>query len=137
MKRKENDMKKRVILTMLPIIAIAFETLPYGAVLKFATSDADIVNIQTYSYFDLVPFGYANFGPFLTAILTLLILVFAALNLFKPNDKISKAITVSSVIAVITSLMPLMFGVAYFSVIGAIITLILIIEVLVSILLKD
>ncbi len=129
-------MKKRVILTMLPIIAIAFETLPYGAVLRFA-SDAERVDIQTYSYFDLVPFGYANFGPLLTAILTLILLVIAAISLFKPNLKLNRTILITSIIAVITSLMPLMYGVAYFSLVAVMISVVLSCEVAVSIFMKE
>ncbi len=129
-------MKKRVILTMLPIIAIAFETLPYGAVLRFA-SDAERVDIQTYSYFDLVPFGYANFGPLLTAILTVVLLIIASINLFKPNLKLNRTILITSIIAVITSLMPLMYGVAYFSLVAVMISVVLAYEVAISMFMKE
>lgn len=128
-------MKKRIVLSMLPIMAIACETLPYGAILRFA-SDAECIDIETFSYFDPVPFGFGNFGPLLTAILTVIILILTAINLFKTNKVIENVITVISILAVITSLMPLMFGFVYLSLVGAIISIILIAEAVLSIFMK-
>ncbi len=126
-------MRKRILLAILPVVAVIFEALPYGAVLRFA-SEAERIDIHTYSYFDLTPYGYANFGPLLTAILTVIILILALIYVFLPKKKLKSAITVVSLIAVITSLMPLMFGVAYFTPIAVVITVLLFCEVIASIL---
>ena len=68
-------MKKRFQYLLLPIITLILEILPYGAVCNFAPSPTERIR-KTFSYFDLIPFGYANFAPFLTAIITCAILAF-------------------------------------------------------------
>ena len=60
---------KKVCLAVLPALTIALELLPFGAVCIFATSPTERVK-ETFSYFSLTPFGYANFAPLITAILT-------------------------------------------------------------------
>ena len=49
-------MKKRFLYLVLPIITLILEALPYGAVCIFATSPTDRIR-ETFSYFDLTPFG--------------------------------------------------------------------------------
>ena len=60
---------KKVCLAVLPALTIVLELLPLGAVCIFATSPTERVK-ETFSYFSLTPFGYANFAPLITAILT-------------------------------------------------------------------
>ena len=60
-------MKKRLLYLFLPIVTLILEILPYGAVCNFANPEGKPWRM-TFSYFDLTPFGYANFAPFLTAI---------------------------------------------------------------------
>ena len=67
------DMKKRLFHLLLPVWILILELLPYGAVCIYATPGATCRS--TYSYFDLIPFGYANFAPLITAVLTCVILV--------------------------------------------------------------
>lgn len=68
-------MKKvtRILLVIFPLAALILELLPNGVVLNFANPEGEPWR-HTYSYFSLTPFGYANFGPFLTAILTCVLL---------------------------------------------------------------
>ena len=89
-------------------------------------SDIDLgAVLRTYSYFSLTAFGYANFGPFITAILTCALLALAVIYLFKPRKGLKTAILNVSGFATVASLMPLMFGFDYITVIGVIITLLL------------
>ena len=67
-------MKKRFLYLVLPIITLILEVLPYGAVCIFASSPTDRIR-ETFSYFDLTPFGYANFAPLFTAIITCLVFI--------------------------------------------------------------
>jgi len=53
---------KKVCLAVLPALTIVLELLPFGAVCIFATSPTERVK-ETFSYFSLTPFGYANFAP--------------------------------------------------------------------------
>ena len=102
-------MKKRIPYLLLPLITLILEILPYGAVCNFATETRRIREL--YSYFDLTPYGYANFAPFLTALLTCIILVLLA-------------------VGAVLSLCPLLLGIDCFSVVGALISLSLLAEFL-------
>lgn len=119
------------IYVILPIIAIILELLPYGAVLRMGGPEENgefVYYVSTYSYFDLTPFGFANFGPLLTAILTGVLLVLGGIYLYKKEDKWLNRLKGFSGVAVFTSLMPLMFGIEFFSVVGALISAVLILE---------
>lgn len=122
-------MKKRFLYLLLPIITLILEILPYGAVCVFAPSPTERVK-ETFSYFDLTPFGYANFAPFLTAIITCLIFVLLLVFCIKGN--VRTAIKAKNIlyVAVIMSLGPLVFGIAYFSLVAGLITLSLVAELL-------
>ena len=111
---------KKIRLLILPIITIVLEILPYGAVLVFAPSPTDR---ETFSYFSLTPFGYANFAPFITAMLTCVVLLLALISI--KQKRVCKALFIVSLVAAVISLLPLAFGFSYFSIVGVIITLML------------
>ena len=116
--------RKKILLSMLCIVALALELLPYSVVLNFANPEGEPWR-KTFSYFDMTPFGYANFGPFLTAVLTCALLVFLFIGYFKFGRGINTAIRNISGVAIVTSLLPLIFGLRYVTVIGIIITVLL------------
>ena len=66
---------KKISLVVFPALTIVLEALPMGAVCTFAISPTERVR-ETFSYFSLIPFGYANFAPLITAILTVVIFCF-------------------------------------------------------------
>ncbi|MCD8127059.1 MAG: hypothetical protein LUD82_06270 [Clostridiales bacterium] len=117
----------------MPTAAVLLELLPYGAVLNFGVQaeDGSIDTIRkTYSYFSLTPFGYALFGPLLTAILSCLLLAVGVLYLWAGKGK--SALNGLSVIAVLMSLSPFLFGVRCFTVPGALISALLLAEAVVA-----
>ena len=116
--------KKKTPMLILPIAALILEILPYGAVCVFAADKGERIR-QTFSYFDLTPFGNANFGPFITAILTCTLVVLAIVYALKQSKGLNTAIMNVSGIATVTSLMPLLYGMDFFSVVGAVITVLL------------
>jgi len=120
-------MKKRLFYLILPIITLILEILPYGAVCNFANPEGEPWR-KTFSYFDLTPFGYANFAPLLTAIITCLILVLIVVYCIKGN--VRTAIKAKNIlfVAIVMSLGPLVFGITYFSMVGGLITLSLVAE---------
>ena len=122
-------MKKRFMYLVLPIITLILEVLPYGAVCIFASSPTDRIR-ETFSYFDLTPFGYANFAPFLTALITCLIFVLLLIYWLKGNTVFAIKAKNILFVATVMSLGPLVFGLSYFSVVGALITTCLIAELL-------
>ena len=97
--------------------ALILELLPTGAVLVFmGDPGTGKVFRNTYSYFDLTVYGYANFTPLLTGLLTIAILVLSILTLcrFQRAVRTRNAAFICTVIALVLSLLPpIFFGVNY------------------------
>ena len=126
-------MKKRFLYLLLPIITLILEILPYGAVCNFArpAADGSIGHFrELYSYFDLTPFGYANFAPLITAVISCVVLLIVIIFCFSGKQKL--AIIARNILFICTlfSLGPLLFGINYFSIVGALITISLVAELL-------
>lgn len=121
--------QKRLLYLILPVITLILEILPYGAVCNFANPEGDPWR-KTFSYFDMTPFGYANFAPLITAIITCLI--FGLLVGYCITGKQGWAAKAKNILYVGTvfSLGPLVFGISYFSIVGALITASLLAELL-------
>ena len=93
-------------------IALVLEVLPIGVVMVFATSPTK-QTIEVYSYFSLLPVGYANFTPLLTGILTILIILLGVIALFRFDKaaSIRRTIFVCSIISLLFSIVPVfLFG---------------------------
>lgn len=116
---------KKISLVVFPALTIVLEALPLGAVCTFAPSPTERVR-ETFSYFSLIPFGYANFAPLITATLTVTIFLLSLFSLKKKGAL--KALFVLSIITVVISLLPLMYGLTYYTLVGAFITVTLVIE---------
>lgn len=120
-------MQKRWLHLIAPTLALGLEMLPYGAVCNFANPEGEPWR-RTYSYFDLLPFGYANFAPFLTALLTCVILVLLLVYVFVGASRLAAVTRNLLVACTVLSLCPLLLGIDYFSVVGSLITLVLLVE---------
>ena len=116
---------KKISLVVLPALTIVLEILPQGAVCIFAPSPTERVK-ETFSYFSLIPFGYANFAPLITASLTVVILLLSLISLKK--NSVINTVFVLSVITAVISLLPLMYGLSYYTLVGAFITITLVAE---------
>ena len=112
---------KRWLYWLFSIAALVLEALPYGAVCRFANPEGEPWR-NTYSYFSMIPFGYANFAPLLTALLTCAAVALLLIGVRKDTPSLWKAVKIVLAVAVVLSLCPLLLGVAYFSVVGALIT---------------
>jgi len=126
-------LKKRFLYLLLPIITLILEILPYGAVCNFArpAADGSIGHFrELYSYFDLTPFGYANFAPLITAVISCVVLLIVIIFCFSGKQK--PAIIARNILFICTlfSSGPLLFGINYFSIVGALITISLVAELL-------
>ena len=121
--------KQPIVIFAILIVILVLELLPYGAVLHFGNPEGEPLR-ETFSYFDMTPYGYANFGPFITAILTCVLLVISIINLLVDNDKIKTTIKIVSLIALVASLAPLIVN--SYSVIGGVISLLLLVIVVIS-----
>lgn len=121
-------MKKRALFLIPSVVALLLEILPYGAVCNFMNIEGEPWRI-TFSYFSLTPYGYANFGPFLTAILTCVLILALGIYTLKEIEKLRSFARVVSCVAIATSLWPLLLGISYFSVVGGLISVSLIAEI--------
>ena len=115
--------KTRISRLFILLLAIILEILPYGAVCIFATPEETFR--KTFSYFSLVPYGYANFAPFITALLTCILLVLLLSSLVSKRDVLEGWSRGISLVAAIISLCPLFLGVQFFSFVGAAISVLL------------
>lgn len=118
--RKRGETMKRKELFLYAVgmafllLAFVLELLPIGAVLVFAPSPEERLRV-TVSYFDLVAFGYANFAPLLTGILTVFCLAgsIPAVLRFGKSGRWRNALFVCTLLAVVLSVAPLLFGTEY------------------------
>lgn len=121
-------MKKRLLCLLLPLITLILELLPYGAVCNFANPEGDPWRV-TFSYFDPTPFGYANVTPLITAVLTCVILLLLVWYAVTGNLRVGYAARSTTLVTALVSLCPVpMFGISYFSIVGALISLTLLAE---------
>ena len=116
-------MKKKTIMLCIITATLIMEILPYGAVCNFANPDGGPWR-QTFSYFSLIPFGYANFAPFIVAILTCALFCFLLIDIFLKKS-FKKTIMVLAMTSTVISLAPLALGKSYFSILGALIFILL------------
>lgn len=123
-------MKKKLIMLCTTLIALVLEILPYGAVCNFALDEGESLR-QTFSYFDLTPFGYANFAPFIVALLTCALTVMIVVSLVS-NKPMRTPILAVSAIATVLSLAPLLYGISFFSIVGAFISVALLLITVVA-----
>ena len=114
-------MKKNFCLLGAALTALVLELLPFGAVCNFANPEGEPWR-RTYSYFDPTPYGYANFAPFLVALLTVALLVLTILSL-TTQKPLQAPIRGVSIAAALLSFAPLLLGVDYYSVTGGFISL--------------
>lgn len=122
--------KQPIVIFAILIVILVLELLPYGAVLHFGNPGGEPLR-ETFSYFDMTPYGYANFGPFITAILTCVLLVISIINLLVDNDKIKTTIKIVALIALVASLAPLIVN--CYSVLGGAISMLLLSVFIISI----
>lgn len=119
------------IISLIALTAtLILEMLPSGAVLIFASGPDERIK-QTFSYFSLTPFGYANFFPLLTALLTAVVTILSVIAIIRRVNvtRLQNTAFICTVIALICSIMPvLMFGTDYISIVGIFITILILIS---------
>ena len=69
----------------------------------FGNPDGDPFR-QTFSYFDPIHWGYADFAPNLTALLTCVLAVLATVNAVKSTRRLTKTMAIVAILAAVLSL---------------------------------
>ena len=129
-----NQQKYAISAIVALILALVLEILPYGAVLNFAVDGGETLR-ATFSYFDPITFGYANFAPLITAGLTCLLLVMTVATLFWRGKALLPVTRTLSLCAFVISLAPLLVN--CYSVIGGIISAFLLTTYILTLKRKD
>lgn len=119
-------MKKRLLCIVFPAIALILEILPFGAVCNFAVSP-EKTQRKTFSYFSLIPYGYANFTPFITAMITCAVVILLLVYCFKCNHRIAKVAEVLIGIGAVVSFGQLLLGMNYVSFVSVLISIALVV----------
>ena len=114
-------MKKKLAMLSVSAVTLILEALPYGAVCNFMTDCGGSIR-RTYSYFDLTPFGYANFAPLITAVLSCAVCVLCLVRIWKDGPALRKAVSGLATLSAVTSLLPLALGLAYMTVTSFLVT---------------
>lgn len=104
--------KRKIVMTVLSVLTVILEILPYGAVCVFM-DDGGIEIRRTYSYFSLIPYGYADFSPLITALLSCVILVLCIILCFRKSKKLNKALATLSGLAAVISFVPFLMGLGF------------------------
>lgn len=136
MLEKECAMKKRLWLLVFPVAAVILEALPWGVIMFFANPEGEPWK-RTYSYFSMIPYGYATFYPLAVAILTCVITVLSVIYLFKAHKVIHRAISIVCVVALLLSLTPVLYGLKYISPVGICVSASLLLNLLVLYLTRE
>ncbi|MBR2371074.1 MAG: hypothetical protein IKA82_03530 [Clostridia bacterium] len=110
-----------LIFLVLCLVTLALELLPFGAVLNFI-GDEGQVWVRRYSYFNLTPYGYAHMSPFFTALLTCILTALAIAELVTDNATVQKVIRWLAPVTLAMSLCPLLLGLRFYSIVGALIS---------------
>lgn len=120
--------KTRFLPLICPAAVLILELLPWGAVLNFAQPEGEPI-CETYSYFSLMPFGYANFWPLITVVLSCALLMLSVWVTVRPSARALRIGANLSAVAMMTSIGSwVMFGFDYFTLVGGGITLALVLH---------
>ena len=120
-------MKKRLLYLLFPAVALILEILPYGAVCNFAVSP-EKVQRKTFSYFSLVPYGYANFTPFITALITCAVFALLLVYCFNCKHRVANVAEILVGVGAVVSFGQLLLGLNYISLVSVLISLALVAE---------
>ena len=125
-------MRKKLIPLILPLLALVLELLPTGTVMYFGNPDGDPFR-QTFSYFDPIHWGYADFAPNLTALLTCALVALAIISATRGTKSLSRATVTIASLAALLSLLVLWVG---FTFIALGVSLLLLLTALIAMLQK-
>lgn len=101
-------------------VALVLEALPFGVAMVFAVGPTERI-VETYSYFSLLPLGYANVAPMLTGIMTAVATLLGVVVLARPNSAFGyrRAALLCGIVALPFSVLPLfLFGTVSMTAVG-------------------
>lgn len=120
------------------VVAIVLEALPYGAVIILHPNPEAERIIKLYSYFSFTPLGNANFPPFVTAVLTVILAIVSFVLLFVKNksSKLDTMLLALTITTIIVSICPILYGLDFYSITGICVTFALVASAILNVVAK-
>lgn len=105
--------------------AIILEIQPNGVVMRWAAPPGKESWSTLHAYFDMLPFGYGQFSPFITALLTVAVTIFSivVMLLEKRFTKPRNALFVCIIVTTVMSVCAIVFSFGNFTLTSVLITL--------------
>lgn len=122
---------KKVLPIILTAVILVLQCLPFSVKLIFAGENGERWE-HLYSYFSMMPFGYATFGPILCAMLTCVTLAILIVYLFKNVDALLLATSCSGILAALLSASQFLYGAKYITPLAVVITVLLLVMAILS-----
>lgn len=125
--------KRPFVLLAITVMILILEIIPYGAILEFAHMSPELTlgyYEEHFSYFDPIVYGYGDFGPLITAVLTCMLAVITVIAVFFENRTVRIALRVVSVLTLLCSLTPMLTG--CYSPVGMAISALLLVTCIIS-----
>ncbi|MBE6975921.1 MAG: hypothetical protein E7439_01830 [Ruminococcaceae bacterium] len=98
----------RICLLLLPGCAALLNALPKAVMLRFAGPEQSFY--EYFSGFDLLPVGYAVWGPMLAGVSAAILAVLGAIALYKPTKTLKKWMLGLAAFGCVMSLSPMILG---------------------------
>ena len=101
---------RNLLLILLPVIVVMLTMLPNAAQIQCLAEDGVEEIIENYSGFNSIVLANGNFGPMITGILCAIIAVLCTVSLVMKSKKLFCTAASLSMVALASSLMPLLVG---------------------------
>lgn len=110
--------------------ALVLEVLPNGVILQWWAPPGEPARYTRFSYFSLIPFGYATFTPFITAVMTVAVTIFTVIVMLldKRFTKPRNALFVCIIVTAVISACNFLYNVGSVTMVGVLITLALVVS---------
>lgn len=91
----------RIDALLFLLAALALEFVPHGVRMRWATPSGEAERVTYCAYWDMLPAGYGNLFPLLTAVLTAVLLAFLLYRLLRPKEEGSRQIFIGSAVCLL------------------------------------
>lgn len=101
---------KKFLMFVFPVAALLLELLPRGVEMRFGNPDG-APWVYYYSYFSLLPVGYAKTAPFLTGVMTVVLIALLAVAMFRAPRGLRIALAAHSAATALMSALALIWNI--------------------------
>jgi hypothetical protein len=95
-------MVKKIISICSILVSIILMTTPFGVAMTFVPNPSERIT-RYFSYFSSMPFGYGNWFPFISALISIVVFFLLLIGIKKPN--VAKAVQACVAICIMCSVL--------------------------------